>query len=62
MINRKSRCAMFVQYGSLRKRAADLEKGKKRKSKRKRKGGVITWDLAKQYFEGLEKRKINLKK
>ncbi len=55
MVNRKSRCAMFVQYGSLRKRAADLEKRKKAKSKRKRKGGLITWDLANQYFEELEK-------
>ncbi len=57
MINRKSRCAMFVQYGSLRKRAADLEKGKKAKRKRKRKGGLITWDWASRYFEELENKK-----
>ena len=48
---------MFVQYGSLRKRAADLEKGKKAKRKRKRKGALITWDLASKYFEALEKKR-----
>jgi len=58
MVKRKSRCAMFVQYGSLRKRTADLEKGKKAKRKRKRKGGLITWDLASKYFEALEKKRI----
>ena len=49
---------MFVQYGSLRKRATDLEKGKKTKSKRNRKGGLITWDLASKYFEELDNKRV----